>query len=294
MCSFDRTGFRRHTRARPFGPERDLLGRTALITGGTNGIGLAAARGLSDRGASALLWGRNQERGARAAQHTGGHFQSVDLGDLAAVSIAAHAVPDAPLAALVLNAGAMPWKRTLTPQGHELVWASQVLGHALLLRILQSRAVVDSSTRVVWVSSGGMYTQHLDLTDLTREGSYQRHQVYAVAKRAQAELVRCLADTMPSLTLTCMHPGWVDTDAVRHSMPWFRAITRPILRTPEQGADTVVWLCARSEAPESGTFWFDRAQAPLHLSRRTSTSGATDAELLSEVIRATDPFLEIP
>ena len=271
---------------------RSLDGTTVLVTGGTNGIGLAAATALAESGATAVLWGRNPDRGADAARRTGGRFTSVDLGDLPAVSRAAHDLPSAPLSALVLNAGAMPLQRVLTAQGHELIWASQVLGHALMVRILSRRGVLDGNTRIVWVSSGGLYTQTLSLDDLTRERAYQRHTVYAIAKRAQAELVRCLASNLPTLNVTCMHPGWVDTDAVRHSMPVFRALTWPILRTPEQGADTLVWLCRRAEPPTSGTFWFDRAQAPLHLNDRTRQTSVTDAELLNAVWSATEPYLE--
>ncbi len=55
-----------------------------------------------------------------------------------------------------------------------------------------------------------------------------------------------------------MHPGWADTPGVQDSLPGFQRLTRPILRTPEQGADTLVWLTA-TEVP-SGGFWLDRQE----------------------------------
>ncbi|MDH3788627.1 MAG: hypothetical protein OES53_08695, partial [Xanthomonadales bacterium] len=61
------------------------------------------------------------------------------------------------------------------------------------------------------------------------------------------------------VTVNAMHPGWADTPGVRHSLPGFHKLTRAILRTPEQGADTIVWLAAAPEAAEhSGKFWLDR------------------------------------
>lgn len=261
VLSFDRTGFRRHARAFVAQPERDLRGAEVIVTGGTAGIGLAAATALAARGARVTAWARGAAR-ASAVEALGGRFTPVDLGDLDAVRAAADAWSGPPPAAVLLNAGAMPLQRTLSPQGHELVWASQVLGHVALLRRLHARGRLGPQTRVVWVSSGGMYLAPLDLHDLRCERGYQRHAVYARAKRAQVELNHLLAERWPEVWTGAMHPGWVDTEAVRLSMPVFRAVTAPILRTPEEGADTLVWLAATASALPSGRFWFDRAEAP--------------------------------
>ena len=60
-----------------------------------------------------------------------------------------------------------------------------------------------------------------------------------------------------------MHPGWADTAGVRNWMPVFRALTRPVIRTPEQGADSIVWLGGASEAVETtGLFWHDAGRVP--------------------------------
>jgi hypothetical protein len=56
-----------------------------------------------------------------------------------------------------------------------------------------------------------------------------------------------------------MHPGWADTPGVQDSLPAFHRVTRSVLRTPEQGADTIVWLAAATEAGQvSGKLWLDR------------------------------------
>jgi NAD(P)-dependent dehydrogenase (short-subunit alcohol dehydrogenase family) len=294
VFSFDRTGFYRHQRGFADAPERDLNERDVLVTGGSAGIGLSAAHALAKRGARPLLWARNPERGQGVARAIGGVFTAVDLGDLDAVGRAARALEVRSLAAVVLNAGAMPLERITTPQGHELIWASQVLGHALLLRILRRRGLLGSDTRVVWVSSGGMYTQRLDLHDLRRAGGYKRHTAYANAKRAQVELSAHFASAWPEVPQAAMHPGWVDTEAVQHSMPVFRAVTAPILRHTEQGADTIVWLVATRQPWDSGRFWFDRTQVPVHLSARTHSRTGDRQRLVEHVFAATDPFLEAP
>jgi dehydrogenase/reductase SDR family member 12 len=292
VFSFDQTGFRRH--AREFGPERvrDLRDMDCLITGGTRGIGLAAAETLASRGARPVLWSRHVGRGLEASERVQGVFTSVDLGDLDAVSKAAWSLGTRPLGAVVLNAGSMPRERLLSPQGFEVMWASQVLGHVLLLRILRHRGLLTSETRVVWVSSGGMYLQRIDLSDLACEAGYRRHQAYANAKRAQVIASEVLAQRWPEIPSAAMHPGWVDTEAVRHSMPVFRALTLPILRPPHAGADTIVWLASSAEPFETGRFWFDRAVVPLHLRSGTQHEPGDVARLMDGLFDATDPFVE--
>lgn len=296
VLSFDRTGFQRHVGDAPLGATRDLAGRDVLVTGGTAGIGQAAAEALGACGARLTLWGRSPDKArsaldvVRAAGGTA-RFTSVDLGDLAAVGEAARSEELRDVAAVVLNAGAMPRERRLTPQGHELIWASQVLGHLLLVRVLRDRGVLADDARVVWVSSGGMYLQQLDLRDLRRDEGYQRHTVYANAKRAQVILADRLATRWPGLWQGAMHPGWVATDAVSHSMPVFHAVTRPILRTPAQGADTIVWLVARDAAGPSGRFWFDREEAAVHVRDGTRSRPGDDEALEVRAFAATDPFV---
>ena len=73
-----------------------------------------------------------------------------------------------------------------------------------------------------------------------------------------------LARRWPELMVAAMHPGWADTPGVAQSLPGFRRLTRPILRTSEQAADTAVWLTATEPAPVSGQFWHDRRIRPTH------------------------------
>jgi NAD(P)-dependent dehydrogenase (short-subunit alcohol dehydrogenase family) len=288
VLDFDRTGFRRHRRA--FVDEARRAPQHALITGGTSGIGLAAAEALVQAGSRVTVWGRDPARGQAAAAAIGAHYQAVDLGDLAGVADAARDVP--PVDALVLNAGAMPLVRTLTPSGHEAIWGAQVLGHALLSHALAARGALAPEARVLWVSSGGMYAVPLDLSDLRREAGYARHTAYANAKRAQVMLAERFAELWPARVVGAMHPGWVDTGAVQTSMPVFYRLTRPILRTPDEGADTITWFLTQEPAPPTGRFWFDRAERPTHLRRATRPRPGDADALWGEVTREIAPYLE--
>jgi dehydrogenase/reductase SDR family protein 12 len=82
-----------------------------------------------------------------------------------------------------------------------------------------------------------------------------------------------------------MHPGWADTPGIQSSLPSFYRITRPFLRTPAEGADTIVWLGAAVEpALRSGLFWHDRRPRPVHLLPRTRESAAERASLWAQCV----------
>lgn len=68
------------------------------------------------------------------------------------------------------------------------------------------------------------------------------------------------------IVVQSMHPGWADTPGLVRSLPTFRRIVGPLLRTPADGADTLVWLAVDEGAPlkETGLFWHDRRPRPLH------------------------------
>lgn len=268
VSSFDRSGFARHVGDPEAGPWRDVSGSRALVTGGTAGIGEAVALALRERGASVDVWGRSTAR-LEAAAEAGLTPVRCDLGEPEQVDEALDACCAAGPAfdLIVLNAGGMPLELTRNSLGEELIWASQVLGHAQLVHGLARRGMLADGARVVLVSSGGQYLAALDLADVeVRRGTYRRHAVYARAKRAQVVLAKIwqreLGPQVPGLRIAAMHPGWVDTAAVATSMPVFHRVTRGILRTPEQGADTITWLCAVDRSWPGGGFWFDRREVP--------------------------------
>jgi NAD(P)-dependent dehydrogenase (short-subunit alcohol dehydrogenase family) len=190
------------------------------------------------------------------------------------------------LHALVHNAGVMPAKRTEAGTGHELTFATHVLGPHLLTALLQPQLIDDGDGRVVFVSSGGMYTQPLRIDDLQYEHEpYEPTTAYARTKRMQVVLAEQWADHLRDVGVSVhsMHPGWADTPGVLDSLPRFAKLTGPILRTPEQGADTAVWLLGSKDAGTStGLFWHDRRPRPTtYLGRHAGDEG--DARELWEV-----------
>ncbi|MEM8708834.1 MAG: dehydrogenase, partial [Actinomycetota bacterium] len=95
---------------------------------------------------------------------------------------------------------------------------------------------------------------------------------YARAKRAQVTLNEIWAQKFPDsgVRFHSLHPGWADTPGVEEALPTFRKIVGPLLRSPDEGADTLVWLAADDTAiVENGGFWHDRALRSIHRLPRT-------------------------
>ncbi|MFE2958276.1 SDR family NAD(P)-dependent oxidoreductase [Nocardia tengchongensis] len=284
VLGYGRTGFQLRHGAWPALPAHALRGRTALVTGANSGIGKAIAAGLADLGATVTLLVRNEARGAAAAAEIAAAVPNArplvercDVADLDDIRRFATEFAERTerLDVLVHNAGVLPATRLESPQGHEICVATHVLGPLLATELLAPVLARSGDARVIQVSSGGMYTQALHPDDFEyRTGDYRGATAYARSKRMQVALTPILSDRYAAagISVHSLHPGWVDTPGVATSLPTFRALTRPLLRTPAEGADTVIWLSV-TDVP-SGRFWHDRRARPEHYRRRTRESDA--------------------
>jgi dehydrogenase/reductase SDR family member 12 len=276
--SFTRIGYDARSRLYDWTPldQFHLDGKAAIVTGATSGLGQEAASLLAAMGAQVCLVGRDPSRTERARTSLpGAESAVVDLSSLAETHLFARTFADSHerLDVLVLNAGALTHDFTLTDEGYELTFATQVLSQFLLTGDLLPLLEAAPSGRVIVVASGGMYFERLDVDALqpSRE-SYDGVRAYSRAKRAQVALAeewtRHLAGTR--VTVNAMHPGWADTPGLRSGLPGFSRALAPLLRTARQGADTIAWLAAAPEvAGRSGLFFLDRRARPTHRRRGT-------------------------
>ena len=165
--------------------------------------------------------------------------------------------------------------RQVTPEGLEVNFATNTLAPFVLTEaLLPLLQKASPAGRVIVVSSGGQFTEDLVSDDLQweRSGGFNGARQYARDKRRQTALTEHWAATHGGaeggVFFASMHPGWADTDAVRTSLPQFYDALKARLRSPEEGADTVVWLCCAPRAKlqtDSGGFFFDRKRVEAHL-----------------------------
>jgi NAD(P)-dependent dehydrogenase (short-subunit alcohol dehydrogenase family) len=243
----------------------------ALVTGATSGLGLSTAIGLARLGATVRFVGRNKERSAtardtiiEAAPGADVDFFLADMADQEQVrSLASECTEQFDrLDILIHNAGALSKEYTTAADGTETTVEAQLISPFLLTGLLLPLLTAAAPSRVIQVSSGGMYTQSYDLSTLEMgPAEYDGTVAYARVKRAQLvlmhEWVRRLAAS--GVVYHAMHPGWADTPGIRTGLPGFYRVMKPVLRSADEGAATAVWLAGADEAVLSnGLFWLDR------------------------------------
>jgi len=229
----------------------DLGGKRAIVTGGASGIGLETARALAVAGASVVLAVRDTEAGARAATEiaatSGGTPVAVsrlDLADLSSVR-AFISTWDAPLDILVNNAGimAVPDLRR-TPQGHELQFGTNFLGHfALTVGLHPWLAAAADGARIVSVSSNAHYFSPVVFDDVDyRDRPYDPWTAYGQSKTACILLAVNVTQRwrVDGITANALNPGAIATNLQRYT----GGLQTPEERrkTPVQGAATSALL----------------------------------------------------
>jgi dehydrogenase/reductase SDR family member 12 len=278
--SFTNLGYR--LRSRSWAEELPSMeGQTVLVTGGSSGIGLAAAREMKKLGARVIIVGRTRGKLDTALrsleQIPQGEARAItaDLSTGAGVrTLADRILEEEPaLSVLVNGASVLPAEYRLNDDGIELTVATNLIAPFLLTNLLIPRLIANAPARIITVTSGGMYTEGLDVDDLeTAPDEFKGATAYARTKRAQVVLNELWAERLAGTGVVAhsTHPGWVDTPGLAASLPIFHTVMGPLLRTPEQGADTIVYLAA-ADRPlrSSGGFWHDRRQRPVHRFRRT-------------------------
>lgn len=273
---------------------RDLRGQVAIVTGANSGIGLVTAQQLARQGAVVVLGVRRLAEGQAAAESMRQavpkaqlEVRELDLGDLGSVRrfaasfLAAHDR----LHLLINNAGVMNTPRGRTRDGFETQLGVNHLGHFLLTSLLTARLIESAPARIVNLSScyhdramGRDGDIHFD--DLFFERSkYDGWTAYAQSKLANLlhaqELARRLRGT--GVTAVSVHPGWVRTSLMRHSMPsWLQVATRPVLRAlgmiePWEGAQTSLYAALAPEVEAHPGAFF--SQVGMYRERAANAGG---------------------
>ena len=229
-----------------------------------------------------------------------------------------------PLHVLVNNAGCMVHDFRETDEGLEVNFATNAVGpfaltEGLLPTLRRSGIAANEPSRVICVSSAGMLTEKLELDDpeMRKVPKFDGTRQYAKNKRFQVAMCEAWTkreqasarhdDKEVAVAFYSHHPGWSDTDAVRSALPGFYDTLKGRLRSPLEGADTVIWLAAvdqtnanatktKTKALESGGFYFDRRNVAKHVGATffaTTRYSPDDVEKMERLlVAARDAALE--
>jgi NAD(P)-dependent dehydrogenase (short-subunit alcohol dehydrogenase family) len=240
-----------------------------LITGASNGIGLAAATALAGFGANIAIVGRNEARTKSAAAQIQARARKdarisafiADFASQAAVAKLATEVSSRHprIDILVNNAGAMYTTRQLTDDGIELTWAVNHLAPFLLTRLIVDR--LKAPSRIITTASDAHYGATIPFGDLDAAKGYHGFARYKQTKLANILFTRELARRLEGsgTVCTCFHPGLVASGFNRNNGPLMNlamTLLWPVSRSVEKGAETLVWLARTSkvEAMNGGYF----------------------------------------
>lgn len=273
-----------------------------VITGASSGLGLASALALAQKGCKLTLVVRNQNKGEAVKQQiikqTGNSNIELEIADMSLMADVINLSQrlqhqQQAIDVLINNAGALFNPRQQTSEGLEQSFALLLLSPFILTQQLKS--LLAPNARVINVLSGGMYSQAIDGDDLeSKRGTYSGSEAYAKAKRGLMIMTEAWAKQWhkEGISVHAMHPGWANTAGVVEALPEFYKLTKPILRSPEQGADTIVWLASATEvAQTTGLFWLDREPRPTHLTAKTQETPLQRAQLWQSLLAYEEKFL---
>ncbi|MEA2488393.1 MAG: hypothetical protein QOH21_185 [Acidobacteriota bacterium] len=260
-----------------------LVYKTIIITGGSSGIGAAAARALRARGATVAITGRSPET-LRLAKEIGAEGFLADFAKLSDV----HALAEQLLArypridVLANNVGGLIATRQMTADGHEKTFQVNHLGGFLLTKLLRERLEASSAT-VINTSSAAHRMGRLDVDDLENARRYSAWRAYGTAKLMNVLHAAEINRRFRGVQGVSFHPGVVATGFAREGGSAARFLYESVLRrlfmiSPEKGADTLVWLATTIPVRDwvPGEFYVKRTVAP-------TTAQAKDAALAKEL-----------
>jgi NAD(P)-dependent dehydrogenase (short-subunit alcohol dehydrogenase family) len=251
-----------------------MAGKVCLVTGATSGIGRVVATALAAQGAEVLVAGRNQHKAAETVSwiksETGNlavRYLLADFADLDQVRALARGVKAqaSRLDVLVNNAGTFFNTRHATPYGVEMTFLVNHLAPFLLTNLLLETLQASAPARIVNVSSAAHQYDTMDFDDLGFRRGYFGMKAYARSKLANVLFAYELARRLDSrqVTANALHPGHVATDMWRTNFPLIGPVLKWVMGffalTPEQGADTAIYLASSPEVEGmSGKYFANR------------------------------------
>lgn len=248
-----------------------MKSKIALVTGANSGMGMASARILARKGYLVLMLVRNGKRGEEAYKildkEQPGCFDLIlcDLADLSSVRTAAEKIRESydSLDVILNNAGIITTERELTKDGLEMQFGVNHVGHFLLTMLLLDK--LPKGSRIIQVASGAHKWGDIYFEDLTMEKNFRPFKAYGQSKLANVLFAKELSKKLQpyGILVNSCHPGAVGTNmGVNRETGFGRGVMKllkPFFRTPEEGADTAVYLATDPSLNDvTGMYFYNR------------------------------------
>lgn len=248
-----------------------MASRTIVITGASDGIGASAARTLAKAGERVVVVvGRSAEKTQAVSEEIGADYFVSDFADLSQVRTLAAQLREKyrRIDVLANNAGGIMGKRELTVDGHEKTFQVNHLAPFLLTHELMDVLTASNAT-VINTSSAANAFGYVDIDDLDAAAKYSTNKAYGTAKLENILFTTELHHryNAAGVSTAAFHPGGVATNFAAESTSWsrfaYKTFIKRFMLTPEQGADTLVWLATTTAGRDwvSGAYYAKRALA---------------------------------
>ena len=246
-----------------------MTGKTVLITGGGAGIGASAATRLAEMGAQVVVGCRDIEKGRRYfANHSPAEnidILPLELGSFSSIrTFSAQVLGRYPrIDVLINNAGLLPVEYSFTEDGYESAFGVNFLGHFLLTQLLLDRLIASAPARIIHVSSAvhtratpEMEAFFSPTKEQERKFRWMKH--YSQSKLANILYSNWLAEQLygTGVTSNALHPGMVNTEIIRGFPRWMEWGWKWMSKTPQQGAQTSVYLASNEDIGEQSGLYF--------------------------------------
>ena len=246
-----------------------MAGKTVLITGGSAGIGASTATRLAELGAHVVVSCRDIDKGRR---YFASHSQAanidtlpLELGSFSSIrAFSTDVLSRYPkIDVLINNAGILPVEYSFTEDGYESAFGVNFIGHFLLTQLLLDRLIASAPARIIHVSSAAHTRATPDIEaffspsrEQERKFRWMKH--YSQSKLANILHSNWLAEQLrgTGVTSNALHPGLVNTEIIRGFPRWMEWAWKWMSKTPQQGAQTSVYLASNEELREQSGLYF--------------------------------------
>ena len=252
--------------------------KLCVITGANSGIGKALTRALAHKNYHIIMVCRNIDKAEKVRQEIITQTQNdaidifiADLSKQEEIFTLAENIKSkyTSIDILLNNAGLIAHSyREITQDGLELTFAVNHMAYFILTNLLIEPLKAAESSRIVSVSSEAHRFTKFDIDNLQFEKNYNNMKAYALSKLCNILFTRELAKRLKntSISANCFHPGGVATNFAQDASPWMRILMnmgKPFLSTPEQGADTGIYLATNPKIGEITGEYFSKRHIKL-------------------------------
>ena len=244
--------------------------KNIIITGATDGIGLAAAKSIASKGYHVGLVGRNPDKGKKAIEeiiaHSGNenlNFFECDLSLVANVKDLADRIKQkhSKIDVLLNNAGGANKTKQITSEGLEKTFATNQMNYFALSTELLNILSESNDGRIVNVASNAHIGAEVDYENVNSEKSFSAWTSYCVSKLMNIMFTYQLASMQDKVSVNVLHPGFVDTNIAGNEGNLIKYIVKfgakMFARTVDNGADSSIYLSTSDEVKGiSGKYFF--------------------------------------